>query len=141
MPRPGVASRQAGEGRPQVVEALAGDGADRDGLHPAEAGAGDLGEGLAGRGRGVGQVAAGHHEQAVADAEGVHGGEVLGGLRHPAAVGGHHEHDGGHRAEAGQHVRHEALVPGDVDEGQFLRHSAASPPAPPRPRRRSVIQA
>ena len=63
------------------------------------------------------------------DAERVDGGEVLGGLRHPAAVGRHDEQDGGDGAEPGEHVRHEPLVAGDVDEGQPL-------PAPNR-----VIQA
>src|ERR687894_437723 len=42
--------------------------------------------------------------------------EVLPGLRHPALVGRHHEHDGGHRPDPGEHVRHEPLMPGHVDE-------------------------
>ncbi len=117
--------RQAAEGGPQLVKALAGDGADRDRLDGAEAGSRDLGQGLTGGRAGVGQVGPGDDEETVPDPEGVDGGEVLGRLRHPAAVGRHHEHDGGDRAEAGQHVRHEPLVAGDVDEGEFLCRRAA----------------
>ena len=135
----GLASKlcqQAAQGGPQLIEALAGDGADADRLDAAEAGFPDFGEGLAGGGAGVGQVGPGDDEDAVAHAEGVHGGEVLGRLRHPAAVGRHHEHDGGDRAEAGQHVRHEPLVPGHVDEGELFSRPSALPPEPGR-----VIQA
>jgi hypothetical protein len=74
----------------------------------------------------------------------VDGREVLGGLRHPAAVRRHDEEHGGDGAEAGEHVRHEALVPWDVDEGELLpvrqrhpgitqvdRHAAAAFLRPP----------
>jgi hypothetical protein len=66
-------------------------------------------------------------EQAVPDADGVDGGQVLGRLRHPAAVGRHHEQHRGHRAEAGQHVRHEALVTGHVDERHPLPSGQIGP--------------
>ena len=47
-------------------------------------------------------------------------GEMLGRLRHPALVCRHHEQHAGHRADAGQHVRHEPLVAWHVHEGQPL---------------------
>jgi hypothetical protein len=111
---------QADERLVKPVEALAGHRADGDRLDGAQAGPRDLGAGLAGRWPRVGQVGAGDDEQAVPDTEGVHGGQVLGGLRHPAAVGRHDEHDGGDRPEAGEHVRDEALMARDIDEGQHL---------------------
>ena len=122
-----MAADQADEGGLEVVEPLAGHRADTDRFDGAEAGPRDLGAGLPGRRGGVGQVGAGDDQEAVADAEGVHGRQVLGGLRHPAAVGRHHEHDGGNRAEPGEHVRDESLVPRDVDERQPLPRRECHP--------------
>ncbi|MFJ6573554.1 hypothetical protein ACIQNU_39740 [Streptomyces sp. NPDC091292] len=48
--------------------------------------------------------------------QGVHGGEVFGGLRLPAFVGGDDEQHGGHGPHAGQHGGDEPLVSRDVDE-------------------------
>jgi len=114
------AGHQADQRVLEVVEALARDRADRDGLHRSQAGSGDLSQRLTGRQARVGQVRAGDDQEAVRNPEGVHGGQVLGGLRHPAAVGRHDEHDGRDRAEAGEHVGDEALVAGDVDEREVL---------------------
>ena len=105
---------------PQFRQAGPGDRADRDGGHGAQAGAGDAVERLPRRRAGIGQVAAGDREQAVPDTDRVDGRQVLGRLRHPAAVGRHHEQHRGHRADSGQHVRHEALVTGHVDERHAL---------------------
>ena len=58
---------------------------------------------------------AGGHLQQTADVE------VLAGLRHDRLVGGDHQHHGVEAADAGQHVLHEALVAGHVDE----RHAEA----------------
>jgi hypothetical protein len=118
---------QADEGGPEVIEPLTGHRADADRLDGAKARPGDLGAGLAGGGCRVGQVGAGDDQQAVADAEGVDGGQVLGGLRHPAAVGRDDEHDGGDWSKAGEHVRHEALVPRDVDERQLVPRGQCHP--------------
>ena len=105
---------------PQFRQAGPGDRADRDGGHGAQAGAGNAVERLPRRRAGIGQVAAGDREQAVPDTDRVDGRQVLGRLRHPAAVGRHHEQHRGHRADSGQHVRHEALVTGHVDERHAL---------------------
>jgi hypothetical protein len=64
----------------------------------------------------VGQIRTRDDQQAVADVEGVQRGEVLGGLWHPALVGGHDDHRRRHRADTGEHVGHEAFVAGHVDE-------------------------
>jgi hypothetical protein len=120
VPGTGERGDQAAEGGAEIIETLASDGADADRLDRAEAGFRDLGQGLTGRGAGVGQVGTGDDEDAVPDAERVHRRQVLGGLGHPAAVGRHDEHDGGDRAEAGQHVRHEPLVARHVHEREFL---------------------
>ena len=114
----GQRGRQAGQRGPQVRQPGAGHRAHRDGFHLAQAGPGDMLQRLPGGRAGVGQIAAGHREQAVPDADRVDGGQMLGGLRHPAAVRGHHEQHGGDRADAGQHVRDEPLVAWHVDEGQ-----------------------
>ena len=115
------ARHQANKRVLEVVEALARDRADGDGLHRAQADPGDLSQGLTSCQARVGQVRAGDDQEAVPDPEGVHGGEVLGGLRHPAPVGRHDEHDRRDRAQTGQHVGDEALVAGDVDERELLR--------------------
>jgi hypothetical protein len=61
----------------------------------------------------------------VPDVERVQGEQMLGRLRHPALVGGDHEEHRGHRADPGQHVADEPLVPGDVDEGEVVRPHVA----------------
>ena len=103
---------------PQFGQAGAGHRAYRHGFHDAQVRAGYAVERLTGRRTRVGQVRTGDREQAVPDADGVNGGQVLGGLWHPAAIRSHHDQHGRHRADAGQHVRHEPLVAGHVDEGQ-----------------------
>ena len=82
--------------------------------------------GLLQRGRRVGQVGPGDHQQPVADAEGVDRREMFGRLGHPALVGGHHEQHPRCRARAGEHVRYESFVPGHVDERDLLARTAAS---------------
>ena len=136
---------QLGQRRPQLRQALAGHRADRDRGH--------AGRGWSARSRrrpgaigrpGVGEVGPRYRQQPAADAQRVDRGQVLGGLRHPALVGRHHEQHGGHRPDAGQHVRHEPLVAGHVHERQPLTATAASSQAKPRsivrPRRRSSAQ-
>jgi len=118
---------QASKGGAELGQAVTGDGADRYRLHPAQAGAADPVQRLGCRRARVGQVAAGDGEEAVLDAHRVDGGEVLGGLRHPAAVGGDNEQHRGDRADACQHVRHEPLVARHVHEGDPLSARQAAP--------------
>ena len=40
------------------------------------------------------------------------------GLRHPAVVRGHHEQGQVNRADAGDHVFHEVLVAGHINDAQ-----------------------
>ena len=103
----------------QVVEALAADRRDRHDGRPLEHGAvevlldlllGDR-EGLL-----VDEVALREGDHAAGHAEHVEDLEVLLGLRLPALVGGHDEHDERRRSDAGQHVADEPLVAGHVDE-------------------------
>ena len=128
QPQPDAAPR-VGLGKPrrepaecggQLGQALAGERADRDGFQLAEAGAAICARGLPQRRPRVGQVGPRDHQHPVADAEGVDRREVLGGLGHPALVGGHHEHHRRHRAHTGQHVRDESFVPGHVDERDLI---------------------
>ena len=82
-----------------------------------EAGACDLRERLGdGRAR-VGEVAPGDDDEPVGRSRALDGREVLVGLGPPALVGRHDEQHRRRRAEAGEHVADEALVPGHVDEG------------------------
>ena len=110
--RPSAATRS---GRPWPVSALTATASIR-----AETGVCDLERGLPQRGRRIGQVGPGDHQDPVADAEGVDRREMLGRLRHPALVGGHHEHHRRCRARAGEHIGYESLVPGHVDERDLL---------------------
>ena len=82
-------------------------------------------------GPGSARSAARDGEQAVPDAEGVDGGQVLLGLRHPAPVGRHGEQHRQHRADPGQHVRYEALMPGHVNECEPLAGQQNHRPAEP----------
>jgi len=82
------------------------------------------------RGRRVGQVGARHHQQSAGDGQRVDRGQVLGRLRHPPPVGGDHEHHRGHRADPGEHVRDEPLVPGYVHERQPLARGQGQPGEP-----------
>ena len=72
--------------------------------------------------------------------EGVEGGEVLGGLRRPALVGGDHDQRGRAPGRRRRACCHEPLVPGDVDE-RDRRPDGSVVQAKPRsmvmPRRRS----
>ena len=104
-------ARSAARPDPAPVTALTADRLDR-----AERGRRDPRGRLLDRRAGVGQVGAGDREQPVPDVEGVQRGQVLGGLRHPALVGGDHDQRGRHRADAGEHVGDEPLMPGYVDE-------------------------
>ena len=52
--------------------------------------------------------------------EQVHDGQMLARLRHDAVVGGDHQHHEVDARGAGQHVVHEALVTGHVDEADDL---------------------
>ena len=71
---------------------------------------------------GVGGVALGEDDEPAGDAEEAADVEVLAGLGHDRLVGRHHQH---HRVDAvgpRQHVAHEALVAGHVDErGHHVR--------------------
>ncbi len=103
---------------PQLVETGAGAPAD---VHHWDVGQRGFAEPFArlfGGGPGIGQIAAGNGEQAVPHSEGGQGVQVLGGLRHPAFIGGDHEQHCGDRADPGQHVGHEALVTRHIDEGR-----------------------
>ena len=115
---------------PQFGQADAGHRAHRHGFHRAQVRAGDAVKRLTGRRARVGQVRSGDREQAVPDADRVDGSQVLGRLGHPAAIRGHHDQHGGHRADAGQHVRHEPLVTGHVDEGQAFPAGQLRPGEP-----------
>jgi hypothetical protein len=64
----------------------------------------------------VGQVALGEHQQALRDPQQAADVEVLAGLGHHRLVGGDHEQRRVDAVGARQHVAHEALVAGDVDE-------------------------
>lgn len=131
-PEPDVRSRvrrrQAGgkPGQPgaQLVEARTGRPADGDSGHLAERCLRDFPRRRR-RGRGgVRAVGLGDDEQAVADPERVERGQVFRRLRHPALVRGDDEQHGRHRADPGQHVRHEPPVPGNVDERELLAGQA-----------------
>ena len=76
---------------------------------------------------GVRQVAPGHGDEAVPDAEGVEGPDVLIGLGGPALVGGDHEQDGWDRPDPGEHVGREALVARHVDKGDLLSRRQRRP--------------
>ena len=65
----------------------------------------------------VGGVALGERHQAARDAEEPADVEVLARLGHDRLVRGHHQHHRVDAVGAGQHVAHEALVAGHVDEG------------------------
>jgi hypothetical protein len=64
-------------------------------------------------------VGAGDDEQPGLDAECGDGVAVVVGLGTPPLVGGHDEQDDRRRSQAGQHVRDEPLVTGDVDESHI----------------------
>src|SRR5262249_52143282 len=49
---------------------------------------------------------------------------------HPPLVGGDDEHHRGHRADSGEHVRHEPLVPWHIDERQPLTRGQGQPGEP-----------
>ena len=67
--------------------------------------------------RRVGQVALGERHDPARHAEQPADVEVLAGLRHHRLVGRDHQQHGVDAVGTGQHVAHEALVPGHVDEG------------------------
>ena len=104
---------------PQRVEALAGARRHAQDGRPLEEGAGhqlarlDLRQRDAVR---VGHVALGEHDGAPRDGEQPADVEVLAGLRHHRFVGGDDQQDGVDAVGAGQHVAHEPLVAGHVDE-------------------------
>ena len=110
----------------QRVEPCAGPAAHRHDRRSAQRRAAHLVRRPRRRRRRVGEVRAGHGDDAVPHAEGVQRGEVLRGLRHPRVVGGDHEQHGGHGTDPGEHRRHEPLVPGHVDERHLARRRAAT---------------
>ena len=63
-------------------------------------------------------VALGEHDGATRDPEQAADVEVLAGLRHHRLVGGHDQQHGVDAVRPGQHVAHEPLVAGHVDEGR-----------------------
>ena len=133
-------SRRRASGRGAGSSATSRSNADRRASSPAPvradtATAGTAGEGRAAQpvaglgqgGPGVGQVAARDDEQAARQPEGIHGGEMLRRLRTPPLVRGDDEQDRRRRTEPGEHVADEALVAGDVDEGQVLARGQRRP--------------
>ena len=67
---------------------------------------------------GVGEIGLRERDEARANVEQPADVEVLARLRHHRFVGGDHEHDEVDAADAGEHVLDEALVAGDVNEGE-----------------------
>ena len=110
-----------GQGEAQRVEPLAGlggDGNDRAVLEegPAERRPDVLPHQL--EPFGLGEVGLGEDDEPRPDLEELADGEVLPGLGHHALVGGDHEHDEVDPAHPGQHVLHEPLVAGHVDDAE-----------------------
>ena len=64
----------------------------------------------------VDEIGLGHRDEPRPDVEELQDRDVFGGLRHPALVRGDDEERDLHRADAGEHVLHEAHVTGHVDE-------------------------
>ena len=106
----------------QRVDALAGDGRDRQDLGAGEAGAGAARARSRPRPRraasGVDEIGLGQRDDAALDAEQVDDREMLARLRHDAVVGGDHQQHEIDAGRAGQHVVHELLVPRHVDEAE-----------------------
>ena len=115
-------SRQRGQRRAQVGDALAGHARHRDDGRAGEAGALErLGE-LERRDvaqLGLDQVDLGERDHAGRDAEQRADREVLARLRHHALVGRHHQDHQIDAAQPRQRVVHEALVTGHVDEAEL----------------------
>ena len=132
--RAGVRDGQGGgeivEGGAQVVQARAGGGRDAHGCKAGERRALQVFERLLAGQLRLEEVAAGDHEQAVADAERRERIDVLGRLRHPALVGGDDEHHRRDRADPGEHRGDEPLVPRDVDEGDLRARGQRRPGEP-----------
>ncbi len=118
--RPGKPRGEPAKCGGQLGQALAGDGADRDGFQLTKAGACDRARGLPQRRPRVGEVGPGDHQHSVPDTEGVDRRQMVGGLGHPALVRCHHEHHRRHGAHTGQHVRYESFVPWHVDKRELI---------------------
>ena len=67
---------------------------------------------------GLGEIRLGQHDEPARDAEQLADREMLPRLRHHALVGRDDQHDEVDPADARQHVLHEPLVPGDVDDAE-----------------------
>ena len=111
--RLGQAGDERAESGTQLVQALTGHGADAD---PGD-GATEPAPDVRGCRRGVRQVAARDRQQDVLDAQRLERCHVLARLPPPALVRRDDEQDCRDGPDAGQHRGQEALVAGDVDEG------------------------
>ena len=75
----------------------------------------------------VNEVGLGEGDETPSDVEEVEDGEVLAGLGHDAFVGGDNEEGHVDAADAGEHIADEALVAGNVDDGDFLAGREGEP--------------
>ena len=116
---------EPGEALAERLDALAGDRGHRHQLGAGQPAAGEhgahLGLGL-GEAPGPDQVALGQRHHAARQAEQVDDRQVLARLRHRAVVGGDDEQHRVDAGGAGEHVAHQPLVAGNVDEAE---HAAA----------------
>ena len=119
--------RHAQQRRAQLVDPGARDRTDRDGFDVRERTVREVIAGFLDGEVGVPEIAARHGQHAMADAERVQRGQVLGGLSAPAFIRRDDEEHGGNRADAGEHVRDKPLMPWYVDECDLR------PIAEPRP--------
>ncbi len=137
-PGPGVGRsldtcQQFAQRCPDLLDPVARRRCDRDDRRVLQARAGDpLGhvvdrhlEGLL-----IDDVGLRHRDHASLDAQHVEDLQMLLGLRLPPLVGGHHEQDEPHRTDAGEHVRDEALVTGNVDEPHVAAARQFAPGVP-----------
>ena len=112
--------RHVEQALPQAVQPVPGPGRYLQDGSALQEGAGEqlphlhLGQGLR---LGVGEVALGEGHEPPRDPQQLADVDVLARLGHDRLVGGHDEHDGVDAVRAGEHVAHEALVAGNVDEG------------------------
>ena len=112
-------ARGIGQHVAQFFDAVAADRGHRQHFNRGERGGGEQGAHAGGDFRhafGRHAIGLGDHRDAVLDREQIDDVQVLDGLRHDAVVGGHDQHHVVDAAHAGEHVAHEALVAGHVDE-------------------------
>ena len=112
---------QPAQGLTEPRDAIAGHTGDRYHGRAIEAGAReDRGDGALDLDQSLGRdpVGLGQRDEPMGHAEQVEYGEVLQGLGHGAIVGRDHEEGGIDGRHAGQHVAHQSLVPGHVDEAR-----------------------